>query len=124
MSSQAGAASASATPSEGYGFGPFTLDIGSRKLRREREEIALPSRAFDTLALLVRHRDRIVEKDEIIKAVWAGTVVFCRDLIPCVSLVRPVLQDDGEHPRFIATHSRRGYRFVGEVARLSFASAS
>src|SRR4029453_17399130 len=106
MSSQAGAASASATPSEGYRFGPFTLDIGSRKLRREREEIALPSRALDTLALLVRHRDRIVEKDELIKAVWAGTFVSDDSLIHCVSVLRRVLREDVKPPRSLArTHS-------------------
>jgi DNA-binding winged helix-turn-helix (wHTH) protein len=47
-------------------FGPFTLDLESRKLRRGDEPIYLPSRAFGALAYLIEHRDRLVDREEII----------------------------------------------------------
>ena len=118
MGSEVDAASPSVVPPELYHFGPFTLDVAGRKLSRDGDELGLPSRAFDTLAHLVRHRDRIVEKDELIRTVWSGTFVSEDSLIHCVSVLRRVLQDEVEHPRFIATLPRRGYRFVGEVAEV------
>jgi Tol biopolymer transport system component/DNA-binding winged helix-turn-helix (wHTH) protein len=115
MKSLADTASPSTLASECYGFGPFILDIGSRKISRGGNEIALPSRVFDTLAYLIQHRDRIVEKDELISKVWAGTFVSDDSLIHSVSVLRRVLGDDVEHPTFITTLPRRGYRFVCEV---------
>ncbi|MBI4265192.1 MAG: PD40 domain-containing protein [Acidobacteria bacterium] len=113
MTSPAGTASGASAPlPERYTFAPFALDISARKLWRESEEITLPSRAFDALAYLVRHADRPVEKDELIKAVWAGAFVSDDSIVHCVSVIRRALQDDVEHPRFVATLPRRGYQFV------------
>lgn len=106
----------SVSPRDRWAFGGFRLDTGTRKLTRGSDEIALPSRAFDALIYLVRHRDRIVEKDELIKAVWTNAFVSDDSLVHCVSVLRRALQDDSEHPRFIATLPRRGYQFVCEVA--------
>jgi Tol biopolymer transport system component/DNA-binding winged helix-turn-helix (wHTH) protein len=93
-------------------FGPFTLNVPARKLWRETQEIALPSRAFDALAYLIHHRDRPIDKDELIRAVWGGAFVSDDSLVHCVSVVRRALQDDTERPRFVATLPRRGYQFV------------
>jgi DNA-binding winged helix-turn-helix (wHTH) protein/Tol biopolymer transport system component len=96
-------------------FGPFTLDLDGRKLSRGEEPVQLPSRAVDVLAYLIAHRDRAVDKEEIIPAVWHDVVVTDDSLIHAVSVIRRALRDDPTHASFIETIPRRGYRFVGDV---------
>jgi DNA-binding winged helix-turn-helix (wHTH) protein/Tol biopolymer transport system component len=96
-------------------FGPFTLDLEARKLRRGDEPMALPSRALAALAYLIEHRDRLVEREEIIAAVWHDVAVTDDSLIHAVSVIRRSLGDDPSHASFIETIPRRGYRFVGTI---------
>jgi DNA-binding winged helix-turn-helix (wHTH) protein/Tol biopolymer transport system component len=96
-------------------FGPFMLDLRARRLWRGAEPIQLPSRAVDALAYLITHRDRSVEKEEIIAAVWHDVAVTDDSLVHAVSVVRRALGDDPAHASFIATIPRRGYRFVGRI---------
>ena len=51
-------------------FGPFSLEEAGRVLMCARHEIALLPRVFDLLVYLVRNRDRVVTKDELLDAVW------------------------------------------------------
>ena len=96
-------------------FGPFTLDLEGRKLRRGDEPIHLPSRALAALAYLIAHRDRLVDREEIIAAVWHDVAVTDDSLIHAVSVIRRALGDDPSHASFIETIPRRGYRFVGTI---------
>jgi eukaryotic-like serine/threonine-protein kinase len=96
-------------------FGPFTLDLEARKLRRGGEPIHLPSRALGALAYLIEHRDRPVDREEIIAAVWHDVAVTDDSLIHAVSVIRRALGDDPSHASFIETIPRRGYRFVGKI---------
>jgi DNA-binding winged helix-turn-helix (wHTH) protein/Tol biopolymer transport system component len=96
-------------------FGPFKFDLESRKLRRGDEPIPLPSRALGALAYLIEHRDRLVDREEIIGAVWHDVAVTDDSLIHAVSVLRRALGDDPSHASFIETFPRRGYRFVGTV---------
>src|ERR671925_22188 len=96
-------------------FGPFTFDLAGRKLQKGDEQISLPSRALDALAYLITHRDRAVDRDEIIAAVWHEVAVTDDSLIHAVSVIRRALGDDPSHASFIETIPRRGYRFVGKI---------
>ena len=96
-------------------FGAFTLDPAARRLWRGAERLPLPSRAIDALAYLVAHSDRVVEKDEIIAAVWPDVAVTDDSLIHAVSVIRRALGDDPGHAAFVETVPRRGYRFVAPV---------
>ena len=109
---------------ERYSFGAFTVDVSARRLSRDGDALTLPSRAFDTLVHLLRHRDRIVEKDELIKTVWQGAFVSDDSLVHCISVLRRAVQDEAERPELIATLPRRGYQFVGEVTELTPAPAA
>jgi DNA-binding winged helix-turn-helix (wHTH) protein/Tol biopolymer transport system component len=99
----------------GVTFGPFRLDFHARKLWRGAERIQLPARAVDALAYLIAHRDRMVDKDEIISVVWRDVAVTDDSLIHAVSVIRRVLGDDPVRASFIETIPRRGYRFIGRV---------
>jgi DNA-binding winged helix-turn-helix (wHTH) protein/Tol biopolymer transport system component len=103
------------TQRAGVRFGPFTLDLTDRKLRKGEDTVPLPSRAFDALAYLITHRNRALDRDEIIAAVWHDVAVTDDSLIHAVSVVRRALGDDPSHASFIETIPRRGYRFVGHV---------
>ena len=105
-----------------YAFGEFTLDVESRTLRRDHDTVQLPSRAFDALVYLVEHRDRLVLKNELVDAVWHDVVVTDDSLIHAISVLRRALADDPNHPRYVQTLPRRGYRFVAAVRVIAGAS--
>jgi Tol biopolymer transport system component/DNA-binding winged helix-turn-helix (wHTH) protein len=105
-----------------FEFTPFVLDPAKRVLLRAGVPQTLTPRAFDLLLLLVQQRDRVLSKDEILRTVWADTVVEESNLNQQVFVLRKALNGDGHGPEYIATIPRRGYRFVGEVTERSAAS--
>ncbi len=96
-------------------FDDFALDTDRRELRRGDERVALGPQVFDLLAFLVRNRERVVSKDDILEAVWKGRIVSESTLTSHVNAVRKALGDSGEAQRFVRTMRRKGIRFVGEV---------
>ena len=102
-----------------YEFGPFRADGLRRLLFREGQPVPLTSKAFDTLLVLIRNRDRVLDKDALLKAIWPNSFVEEANLAQNVSALRKALGElPGEH-RFIATVPGRGYRFVSDVRPLS-----
>jgi predicted ATPase/DNA-binding winged helix-turn-helix (wHTH) protein len=106
------------TPSRSYQFGSFRLDAGGRVLFRGDQRIALTPKAIDVLIALVEARGQPVTKDELLRKVWAGTVVEEGSLTSHVSVLRKALAEGGGDA-FIETLSKRGYRFAGPVADAS-----
>ncbi len=103
-----------------FQFGDFRLDARKRVLRRlGGEQIALTPKLFDTLLYLVEHAGVILEKDELMAALWPGLIVEENNLTQAISSLRRALADDGEDHRYIVTVPRRGYRFVAEVEALN-----
>ena len=98
-----------------FAFGSFELDADRRQLRRDGTPIALSSRAFDILVMLIECRDRVVTKDEIIGRVWRGTHVEENNLAVQISALRRALADGAETPSLIMTVPGQGYRFVGRL---------
>ena len=94
-----------------YEFGAFRVDIASRRLyRSDGEPVRLTPRLFDTLLYLIEHRERLIDKDELIAAMWPGRVVEENNLSQSISALRRALGDlDGQR---ILTVPGRGYRFV------------
>ncbi|WP_169337277.1 winged helix-turn-helix domain-containing protein [Rudaea cellulosilytica] len=89
------------------------FDVAERRLHRDGEEIDLPPKAFDTLALLVARAGQLVGKDQFVAALWPHTVVSDASLSKIIWQVRRALDDDGE--RYIQTVPKQGYRFVAAV---------
>jgi DNA-binding winged helix-turn-helix (wHTH) protein len=106
-----------------YRFGPCELDPARRSLSAHGRELKLQPRVFDLLCYLVQHRDRVVSKDELLDALWPGTVVVDNALQRVVSLARSALADIGLCDA-VRTYSRHGYRFcVDDCAEESVAAA-
>jgi DNA-binding winged helix-turn-helix (wHTH) protein len=99
-----------------YEFGPFRLEPAERKLWRRNEVVVLTPKAFDTLVLLVRNSGHLLEKDELIRALWPDSFVEEGNLTNNISLLRKVLGDD---PPYVETIPKRGYRFIGAVRQLT-----
>lgn len=98
------------------------LDTVNECLWRGDERIALTPRAYALLAYLAERPGRLVTKDELLDAVWAGTIVTDGVLKVCVRELRIALRDDARAPRWIETHHRRGYALVRALARREAAS--
>jgi DNA-binding winged helix-turn-helix (wHTH) protein len=105
-----------------YRFAEFELDEEQRELRLRGQEIVLQPRVFDLLVYLVRNRERLVSKEELLDALWPGVIVVDSALQRVVSLARSALQQGGAE-KAIRTYSRRGYRFYEEVATNDAASS-
>ena len=99
-------------------FGDHRLDIERRELWCGANTIDLEPKAFDLLAFLVLHRDRVVTKDDLLQEVWGGRIVSESALTTRINAVRRALGDDGATQRLVRTFTRKGVRFVGEVTEL------
>jgi eukaryotic-like serine/threonine-protein kinase len=88
--------------------GSVEIDEKTREIRRDRRVVHTEPKVFDLLFYLIRRRDRVVSKQELLDAIWAGAAVGDAALTRCVSLARKALGD----PRLIAVVHGRGYRFV------------
>jgi DNA-binding winged helix-turn-helix (wHTH) protein/TolB-like protein/cytochrome c-type biogenesis protein CcmH/NrfG len=103
-----------------YEFGDFRLD-GSKRvlLRRSGEPVQLTPKAFDTLVHLLDHSGSVVDKNDLMTAVWPDTAVEENNLSQNVYTLRRVLgQGRGEH-NYIVTVPGRGYKFVADVRNIT-----
>src|SRR3974390_1627798 len=98
-----------------YQFEDFCLDIDLREMRRGRDLVALEPQVFDLLTYLIRNRERVVTKDDLISAVWNGRIVSDAALTTRLNATRTAIGDSGEKQRLIKTLPRKGFRFVGAV---------
>jgi TolB-like protein/Flp pilus assembly protein TadD len=99
-----------------YEFSGYRLDAVSRELfGPDGATISVTSKALDVLAYLIRQRDRVVDKDDLLAAVWAGRVVEENNLTQAISALRKAFGVRPPEHRFIVTISGRGYRFVADV---------
>ena len=86
-----------------------------RLLVSDGTPVALISKAFDTLVLLVENRDRVVTKDELLRVVWPDVTVEEGNLTQQIFLIRKALGDTAQQPRYIVTVPGHGYRFTARV---------
>ena len=103
-----------------FRFGRFELDLRSRELRKDGVRLRLPDQPLALLAMLLERPSEVLTRDDLRRRLWPeGTFVdFEHGLNAAVKRLRAVLGDHAEHPRFVETLPRRGYRFIGSVERL------
>jgi adenylate cyclase len=98
-----------------YSFEGYALDTDVRELRRGGTVVAVQPQVFDLLEYLVRNRDRVITKDDLIAAVWHGRIVSESALTTRINAARTAIGDSGEEQRLIRTLPRKGVRFIGEI---------
>jgi TolB-like protein/tetratricopeptide (TPR) repeat protein len=98
-------------------FGSFELDVRLRELRSGSTRVRLQEQPFEILRLMLERPGDVVTREELRKHLWpAGTYVdFEHSLNAAVKRLRAALGDDAEHPRFVETLPRRGYRFIARL---------
>src|SRR5580692_6950495 len=100
-------------------FGPFALDTTTGELRKAGVLIKLQPQPFRVLLLLAEHAGAVVTREEIQRCLWSESsfVDFEHGINFSINQIRGALADNAEKPRYIETLPRRGYRFIGTVAR-------
>ncbi|KRQ17742.1 winged helix-turn-helix domain-containing tetratricopeptide repeat protein [Bradyrhizobium manausense] len=102
-----------------YRFSQFEIDPGRQEVRRAGESVHIEPQVFDLIVHLVRNRDRIVSKDELIDEIWNGRVISEAALSSRINGARRALGDTGNDQLFIKTLHKRGFRFVGDVQEIT-----
>ena len=98
-----------------FRFDGYTINRADWTLHHAGERIALNRRSFDLLLYLLAHRERVVSKDELLEAVWAGQVVEESNLTQQIFLLRKALSKHPSGLKIIETVPGRGYRFVAAL---------
>jgi DNA-binding winged helix-turn-helix (wHTH) protein len=113
-------------------FGVFELDLDAQLLLREGRIVRLQPQPFKLLCLLAESSGKVVSREEIRSALWSGDtfVDFDQGVNFAIRQIRDSLGEEAEHPVYIQTVPRRGYRFLAPVTAVtgdevpSFESAS
>src|SRR6185369_2077264 len=102
-----------------YEFGPFRLDTAEQLLLRDGKPVPLTPKAFEMLVALVERSGHLVEKEELMKVVWADAFVEESNLTNNVSALRKLLGQGKGGENYIETVPKRGYRFTAAVRELT-----
>ena len=96
-------------------FADFEFDTGKRLLLKAGKPVALNSKTFDLLEVLIERRGEILSKDELLEKIWEGQFVEESNLTVQISTLRKLLGETRGENKYIATVPGKGYKFVGEV---------
>ncbi len=99
-------------------FGDYLLDPERFELVRRGEPVHTEPQVLALIIHLVRHRDRMVSKDELAGAVWPNRAVSDASISSRIRSARQALGDDGDQQRVIRTIHGKGFRFVADVTDL------
>jgi TolB-like protein/DNA-binding winged helix-turn-helix (wHTH) protein/Tfp pilus assembly protein PilF len=104
----------------GYRFGLFELDLVSQRLLRQDQVIKIQEKPLQLLAALLENAGEVISREQLRARLWPSDtfVQFDDNLNTTVKRAREALSDSAEHPRYIETVPRRGYRFIPPVERL------
>ena len=105
-------------PSHFYEFGNFRLDASQHLLWRDDKPLPLTPKALELLLVLVENSPRVVDKNDLMQAVWPDSFVEETNLTRNIFTLRQVLSDDRNGNKFIETVPKRGYRFVTPVREI------
>ena len=98
-----------------FRFGDHLLNAARRELCRGSQLVAVEPQVFDLLLCLIRNRERVVSKDDLIAAVWGGRIVSDATIDSRIKAARQAVGDSGEKQALIRTFPRKGVRFVEAV---------
>jgi DNA-binding winged helix-turn-helix (wHTH) protein len=92
-----------------YFFENYALDTDRRELQRGTGVVPTTPQVFDLLDYLIRNRERVVSKDDLVSAIWKGRIVSDVALTTRLNAARSVIGDSGEEQRLIKTLPRKGF---------------
>ena len=98
-----------------YLFEEYAFDTDRREMHRGADVVSVAPQVFDLLDYLIRNRERVVSKDDLINTIWNGRSVSDAALTTRLNAARSAIGDSGEEQRLIKTLPRKGFRFVATV---------
>lgn len=98
-----------------FRFSAYEIDSSRRELRRAGAVIEVQPKVLDVLIHLVRHRERVVPKQELLDELWGDAAVSEGVLSTAIHAARSAIDDTASRAWAIKTAARHGYRFVAEV---------
>src|SRR6476646_1564446 len=105
-------------------FENVVVDLLNLRVTVDGEIRPLEPKSFRLLQFLIEHRDRVVSKEEIFQAVWAGAFVTDNALTRVIAQIRKAIGDDPKQPRYIETVPTISYRFIARVEESAIAAAA
>jgi DNA-binding winged helix-turn-helix (wHTH) protein len=102
-------------------LGDYELNLDTAELRNNGSKTTIPAQPFQVLLSLLHRPGALVTREELKQQLWtADTFVdFDQSLNKAVNRLREALADATDHPRFIETLPKRGYRFIGKIEALN-----
>jgi len=101
-----------------YEFGPFRLDVLNSQLLRDGQPLPLTPKDIDMLLLLVRQQGRVLDKPELMSALWPDSFVEEANLSQHVFMLRKTLGAQANGKPYVETVPKRGYYFAAEVREI------
>jgi len=98
-----------------YQFDDVRVDLEKFDVSKGESRARLEPKAFEALVFLIEHRGRLVEKKELLDAVWKDAFVTENAMTRVIAQLRKALGDDSKEAKYIETVPTRGYRFIAEV---------
>jgi adenylate cyclase len=98
-----------------FWFEDYALDTERRELRQGSVLLSVEPQVFDLLVYLVRNRDRVVSRDDLLASIWGGRIVSESTLASRINAARRIIGDTGDQQRLIRTIIGKGIRFVGRA---------
>ncbi len=98
-------------------FGSFEVDLHTGEVRKFGMRVRLQGQPFRLLVALLSHPGEVITREELQLQIWGEhtTVDFERGIATAMSKLRDALGDSAEHPRYIETLAKRGFRFIAPV---------
>jgi DNA-binding winged helix-turn-helix (wHTH) protein len=101
-----------------FQFGDFELDAAAGRLTHGGAPVTVPARHLDVLAALLARAGQVVSKDALVEAAWRDVAVTDNSLEQAISSLRRALASAATGT-LIETVPRQGYRFSGNVRRVT-----
>lgn len=107
-------------------FDVFEADLAAGQLRKRGSKVSLRDKSFQVLASLLEHPGQVVTREELRRRLWPDDIFvdFDNNLNAAIAKLRETLGDSAEHPRFIETLPKHGYRFLPKVTEAARAPES
>lgn len=96
-------------------FGPFMLNPAAFELSRDGEIVSIEPQSLRLLDYLIRHRDRVVSREDLVDAIWQGRVISDWAISAAIKALRTSLGDQKKDKQYVRTVHSRGYRFIADV---------
>jgi len=92
--------------------GELTIDLARRRVLRHGEEVRLTPTEWALVDILVRHRGKLVSRDQLLREVWGPAYVSETGYLRVYTAnLRRKLERDPSHPRHFITTPGMGYVF-------------